>query len=450
MTYARQRSFLDDLSMANGLLGQNVPATLEEPDPLVSPHRSNGKFPRARLFAIEDVNNGDDDGSVRSIHELRQAGGNARYRGAVESIFEDIEDSHSSASGRCNALVQLCGKLLDSNLARPFVECGFDKRLVDCLSHNLDVVSAALTLCAFGLSSLSKSLPYVLATAAWPNLLDTSHILLDTQEDLSVVARTQGSTLSRPVQKSIQNIAPQIQSTLFPDAPLRKLSPCLLALNCLRVTISAFREKGESPSSLPLPLLKQLVNLLLSQSPHDDGSIGLAPERAQILIMGLSVLEAHTISGDLLQKEHRDILSLLSGMHGLLHSTSHSDATGLQMQTLYIRVILNVTNSNPMLCDDFATPTLVEQLAEIAMARFGDLTEDSLAQENNSLDTVILALGALINLTEQSEASRTMFLHSGRITESLLDRLSRLFLAHVDSTSKVRLSPIPLCCSSLD
>jgi hypothetical protein len=71
------------------------------------------------------------------------------------------------------------------------------------------------------------------------------------------------------------------------------------------------------------------------------------------------------------------------------------------------------------------------------MAGFGNLTEDTLTQENNSLDTVILALGALINLVEQSEASRVIFLKSGGIPESILDQLLRLFSAHVDSISKV-------------
>jgi hypothetical protein len=52
---------------------------------------------------------------------------------------------------------------------------------------------------------------------------------------------------------------------------------------------------------------------------------------------------------------------------------------------------------------------------------------------------VILALGALINLTEQSEASRAMFLRATRGGKSLLDRLLRLFADNVDSTSKVKL-----------
>ncbi|KAJ5169116.1 uncharacterized protein N7482_004710 [Penicillium canariense] len=437
VTYARQRSFLDDLPMASGLPEQNPVDSLGRDSQLMSQPRSFDDIPRARLFDIEEVNN--DDGSVRSIHELRQAGGNARYRGAVESIFEDIEDPHMSTSGRCNSFVQLCGKLLDSKLSRQFVECSFDRRLVDCLSSDLDMVSATLALCVFGLSSLGRSLPYVLATAAWPKLLDLSPSLLGAQTDISAITRARNNNLSKAAQRSVQNISPRINIALFPDASAPTLSPCLIALHCLRVTSSAFQAKSEIPGGLPAPMLNQLVNILLSESSHIRGKVTVAPERSYVLITGLSILEIHTTSGDPVQRDHHDALSILAGMHSLLqmaNMASEVDAVRQQLQILYLRVILNVTNSNPILCDKFATPAMVEELAAITMARFGDLTEDSLSQENNSLDTVILALGALINLVEQSEASRTMFLNPACVAQSLLDQLLRLFLAHVDSTSK--------------
>lgn len=437
VTYARERSFLDDL------LGQALSTDLEQLDPLISPRESKEHMPRARLFAIDDLND-DDDGTVRSIYELRQAGGNARYRGAVESIFEDIEDPLNSVSGRSSALSQLCGKLLDSKLARQFLDCGFDKRLVDCISPDLQIVPATLALCAFALASQGRSLPYILATAAWPKLLDLSSILLSVQDDITIVMQAQKSHLSRPVQKLVQKTASQIKSALFPEDSSIQLSPSFLVLNCLKTTVSAFQEKGECPSALPTPLLKQLVDLLLSQSPNGDIYRASAPRNSQVLQLGLSILEMHTTSGGPPQQAHRDILSSLKDMHELLYVKDVSDSTGQQIQMLYIRVILNMTNKDPMLCDSFATSAMVGQLAEIAITNFGDLTEDSLAQENNPLNTVILALGALINLTEQSRASRTMFLTATRGSKSLLDRLLCLFVDNVDSTSKVILLHSPL------
>ncbi|KAJ6127480.1 Wings apart-like protein [Penicillium sp. IBT 18751x] len=429
VTYARQRSFLDDL------VDQALPTDLEQLETLNSPRESSRHMPNSRLFA-DDVNDDDDDGTVRSIYELRQAGGNARYRGAVESIFEDIEDPLNSVSGRSSALSQLCGKLLDSKQVRQFFDCGFDKRLVDCLSPDFEIVPATLILCAFALASQGRSLSYILAAAAWPKLLNISSILLSVQDDIILMTQNQESHLSRPIQKLVRKTASEIKSVLVPESPSMQLSPSFLVLRCLKITLSAFQEKGDLPSALPTLLLKQLVELLLSRSSEDDTRRSSAVQNAQVLQLGLSILEMHTISGGAPQQANRDILSLLKDMHELLYLKNDSDTTGQQIQMLYIRVILNITNNDPMLCDSFATPAMIGQLAEIVITNFGDLTEDSLSEENNPLDTVILALGALINLTEQSGASRTMFLKPTRGSKSLLDRLLRLFVDNVDSTSK--------------
>lgn len=446
VTYARQRSFLDDIPLASGLLCPNDTSAPEQFDPFISPSRDAGGLAPTRSFAVEGHQ---DDGTVRSIHELRQAGGNARYRGAVESIFEELEDSHTSVSGRCNSLTQLCGKLLDSRLARRFVECGFDKRLLGCLSANLDVVSLTLAYCVFGLTFNGRSMPYLFATAAWPKLLNTSPVLLDTRDDVTALIQARGSNLSRHVQKLVRDIVPQITSALFRDVSLSKLSPRILALHCLKRTITAYQEKGDTPGSLPTPFLQKLVKLILSELPNSGKITVLTPDQSLILVPGLSILEAHTTSGVAIQKEQLDTIRLLSDMNGLLRIENSTDAISQQIQTLYIRVLLNVTNSNPTLCDEFGAGKIVQQLTEIVLTKFGDLSEESLAQENNALNTVILALGALINVTEQSEAARAMFLQPDSNTQSLLDRLLRLFSAYAESTSKVCLSTIILLARKL-
>jgi hypothetical protein len=396
----------------------------------------------ARLIVADEGTN--EDGSVRSIHELRQAGGNARYRGAVESIFEDIEDYQNSLSGRCNAFVQLCGKLLDTGARHRFFECNFDKRLVECLSIELQVVPAILAFCAYALASSDGNLSYALATAAWPKLLDISYIMLDVQDDISLTTKTQAKGLSRPLQKTIQTISPQISSVLFPKPALSTFSPCILALYCMKSTISTLQSKGESPS-LSTPILKSLVKMLLSESSRCVTQKTITTENTQILGLGFSILEASTASAEF-QDEHLDLLGSLSGLHSLLYlKSSYGDPVSQKIKSLYIRVILNVTNSDLLLCDRFANPQLVEGLVDVVLANFGDLTEDALGQENNSLDSVILALGTLTNLSERSEESRSIFLRPAGSKNSFLDRLLRLFMTNVDSISTVSFSVAFLC-----
>ncbi|CDM28085.1 hypothetical protein DTO013E5_3989 [Penicillium roqueforti] len=429
VTYARQRSFLDDMVMSEDPSMQDAPSGPKHRSQSVQRQLNYEATSSARLIVpIEDTN---EDGSVRSIHELRQAGGNARYRGAVESIFEDIEDPQNSLTGRCNAILQLCGKLLDTGLRRRFVECNFDKRLVDCLSMDLQVVPTILAFCAYALGSSDGHMSYVLATSAWPKLLSASPALLGMQDDILVTARAKASGLPRHLQNTIRGTIPQISAVLFPDTASSKLSPCTLALYCLRSTISTMQTKGKNPS-LSTSLLKPLVQVLVSESQRCVSLEKLHPESSQILCMGFSILEASTALAESLTKEQWDILGPLSELHSLL---SLESGTVSQIQPLYIRLILNVTNSNPSFCDRFANSEIVGGLVRIVSANFGDLTEDALGQANNSLDSVILALGALINLTEQSEASRTIFLHSAGSSKPFLDQLLHLFMTHVDSIS---------------
>ncbi|KAJ5595820.1 Wings apart-like protein [Penicillium hetheringtonii] len=421
VTYARQRSFLDDLNLEGGLT-----SGLEHDD-LFGSQRSVEAIPRARIIEMDHVTN--DDGAVRSIHELRQAGGNARYRSAIESIFEDIEDPHISVSGRCSALAQICSKLLDPKQARQFVECGFEKRIVDCLSSDLDVVSATLVFSALSLDSIGRTVPYIIATAAWPKVLETAPLLLAAQNDLSVVARARENNLSKATQTIVRDVVPQMKSTFFANADVSKFSPCLIALFCLKAIISAFQEKGEKPPGLSTNLLRQLVDILLSEC-----SSGKQTDPEIITV----ILEAHTTSSSLLQGEYCDVLKSLSALHGLLEAPRESDKADQELQTLYIRVILNVTNSSADLCDDLATPALVEALAEIVLSKFNDLNREALSQPEgiSSLDTVILTLGTLINLAEQSEKSRVIFLNPSRGSQSTLNLLLHLFLEHVESTAQ--------------
>lgn len=441
VTYARQRSFLDDLMIETGMNAKSPDSILPGlADPLPTYDRNTKRSAEARFFTIEEPEN--DDGTVRSIHELRQAGGNARYRGAVESIFEDIEDPHTSLSGRCTALVQLCMKLLDSKLAHQFIECNFDKRLVDLFSRDFDVISSSLGLCAYVLCSLGRPLSFILATAAWPKLANLATALLEIQNDLITVAQAPQQRISRTAQQSIQNAASKIRSTLFPDTATAKLSPCFLTLQCLRLTISAFQEKGEKPASLPLPVLRELVSLVLSSGvSYKDTSSAIESDDSRILRLGLSIVETHIASGVSLQSEHHNVLSSLSDLHGLLSERGNGSRStaSQQIQTIYIRVVLNLTNTHPDLCDAFSTPQMINELARIAIANFRELSLNSRPSNNisHSLDTVILTLGALINIAEQSEAARIVIFDTNGTDESILNRLLQLFLTHVGSVSKV-------------
>ncbi|KAA8643172.1 uncharacterized protein ATNIH1004_009934 [Aspergillus tanneri] len=114
VTYARQRSFLNDIPLADNV--KDGESSSNPPD-----HESAFIISGLASQNPEGVDEIDDENSdskpVRSIHELRQAGDNARFCETVDLILEDIEDSSDSVSKRCDGFVRLCVKLSDPRFA---------------------------------------------------------------------------------------------------------------------------------------------------------------------------------------------------------------------------------------------------------------------------------------------------------------------------------------------
>jgi NAD dependent epimerase/dehydratase family enzyme len=102
-------------------------------------------------------------------------------------------------------------------------------------------------------------------------------------------------------------------------------------------------------------------------------------------------------------------------------------------------LILNITNNNSRLCEDFSTPELVQALSKIILENFGSVAEELASNERKEslLDTVILALGALINLTEWSGTARRLILSSRSDETTHLDGLITLFSDGLESISEV-------------
>lgn len=433
VTYARQRSFLSDISIMSDVGDGGPPGPSQAGR--VTGNTTVAVDPCASSSVESSDNNG--TGSVRSIHELRKAGENARFMASVDSIFEDIEDVQNSVSGRCGGFIQLCEKLLDFQFARCFAQYGFDKRLMEDLTDHLDNLSATFALCAYELICSCGSLSSVLFVPFWSRILNISPRLLKEENNVLKLAKRRDSGLSRHVQASIYDILPRLCSSLSKNQIPIQISPRLLALRCLHLTVSTLQEHGCNIDNIPLSLFTQLIGLLLLEGRSGIENRSLSTESLQILTLGFSILETYTLISGSLANGYQNAILPLSRLYGLLSMKGYHSGRNFQISTLYMRVILNVTNSNPSLAGDFATPNLVGELVRTVVAEFNSVSENPLIQQNTSLDTVILALGSLINLTEESESSRRVFLGSESNSESLIHILLLLFTSSIGSTSEV-------------
>ena len=442
VTYARQRSFLSQIPVADGVRDEDY-LLCSKAD------RSVGQLPAAagsgRPFLALEHDNDDDvngTGPVRSIHELRQAGGNARFVGSVDSIFEEIEDPYSTQSGRCQGFLQLCTRLLDTQFWRGFLESGFDKRLSENFNDQLDVMSASLALCAYALACLCGPLPSSSSVSFWSGLIALTPTLLEKEDDILILSKKQGRGYSKAVCTSVSDVYPSILSALSTEQAPSRLSPRFLALRGLHLAISNVREKDEkSVDNIPLPLLTRLVDLLLSEGQAEVEECALSTEGVQILTLIFPILDAYTLLKGTLTDDDQDAIRPLSRLYNLLTLKKCNDDWSRQLPVLYMRVILNITNISPSLSGDLATPLLVGGLVQTAVFGFREVPNGPSAGENNSLDTAILAIGCLINLTEASEPSRQLFLRSDANSPSSLHALLHFFTSSVGCAQEV--GPIP-------
>jgi hypothetical protein len=430
VTYARQRSFLSNVDLAEDPGGIDTHVDLHQhirdPPELANPAPSIGSKDISGL------------GSVRSIHELRQAGVNARFQGIVDSIFEDVEDAANLGSARRDGLIRLCEKLFDRQFAQRFVETGSFRRLANCITTRLDSISSYLAICAYYLILCIGAVPSSVTMTFWPRISTMIPSLLPMDEDISTLVAQRRYSLSRANQAAVRDLSSRLREfTILTEQLPSWLSPQRILLHSMQLTIRKFRERGETTSVLPDFAVSALIQLLLKHSLHAP-DLDTISKDFLILELTLSILEAHATLPSSLGNDHQNALKPLTQTSRLLFSLGVSnEGRCRQLLISHLRLILNITNNNPQLCDDFATPELVQGLVEIVLTNFKMASGDFIGERKDSLDIVILTLGALINLTEESETSRRIILTLETDSRSLLEHLIRLFSMGFETISDV-------------
>lgn len=431
VTYARQRSFLNEACVSSGI--EDKDANTYSKQQLTE----SKKTPCFDLDVDDETSAG--SGPIRNIHELRQAGDNARFRSAVDCILEDIANGDNSDSTRCNGFVQLSSKLLDRGFTNRFSECGFTERLVECVTNDLDIISASFAFCSFELILSCGAFPQTHLASLWSSLLDLSPRLLDVEDDILFLSKTRGSGVSRAVQKSIQEIVPMMSSVNIGDQLSPMLSPRFLALQCIWSVLLRIRQHNIAIKTIPTAILDRFVHLLISKHYQSKAGSLLSTEDCRMVITTLSILEAYTILLGPLSVDHQNALKSLTQLSNFLDpkGLNGSDDCAQQIHVHYIRVILNLTNSDPSFCDGFVTHGLVGGLINIIISGFCVSPERSPVEERGTLNTIILALGTLINLTEKSDLARAMFLTQEDESTSSIHLLVQKFSANINLVTEV-------------
>lgn len=445
VTYARQRSYLTDTDL-NDVAMFSIPI-VPEPDVTIQARRTGlgkkvAKFESAKPFGeVFEEAQDSQSGAMRSIHELREAGGNVRLVGELEAILDDLDEKlASSTSSRRSSLLDLALKLLEPSSCRLFIDHGLEDRLLSHISFGHDIISNSL-LAALTLQLLSHA-------ASTPLISQFSDIrikdflvrLLSHDQDLVQSAKLRENNMSKLARLEYTSFCNLLlKSPAWGVGKPPKLSCQILSLQCLEYIIRRTREAGSvaeilSASAIHAVVFSSIPACTSLQQPTSLSMLSLE--------LAISILESCTISNTAADQASRwanDTNERVIGLLPLLRSWPEEDCGGIK--TLTLRLCLNLTNCSPRFCEAFSTVDVISALFNGVTSYFDRLSRSTVhTRDPRVLDTLILTLGCLINLAESSDSMRCLFINLRDGDASYLDTLQQLFTKNLQLVGEVRSS----------
>ena len=446
VTYACQRSYLTDHDLEEAAItGSPV---LPEPNNGRNCGRRRLQDRITQTQTMKSPHEGIGDladpqgGTMRSIHELREAGGHVRLVSELEAILDDIGDCQpGSTSLRRSKLIDLVTKLEEPTNCRRFVDRGLESRLIADIGLGNDLISNGLLVAALSQLMSRSSSALLLTQVGNVRVVRFLIDLLGSDQDLLSYARLRGNNLSKAALADLKNLCSALlRSTAWRAGKPSVLSCHVLALQCLENFVRQTREAGSLSEVLSAYAIRRIVATTIppfSTPPPQPDEISVV-----CLELAVSILESCTISNAAECQASLWAGETLERVIGLLPLLSlwKGEDCGLS-RTLTLRLYLNLTNNSPGLCEDFSTPEVISVMFRIVISHFEQLAGSTLEIDKTLLlDDLILTLGSLINLADLSKIARQLVMDLRYRNQSYLDTFIELFMNKSENAAEVSIS----------
>ena len=443
VTYARQRSYLteDDLGDA-AMFGEQIA------HPTATEAVKGRRRVRTTVAEFELIKHSHDEmddlessqgGTMRSIHELREAGGTVRLLSEMETMLDDIDEENTvSVTLKRATLSGLVAKLREASSCRLFIGQGLELRLLANFGLSNDVIVNALYAVAIWHLLAEPSSIQILPRVRAANVVNHLVGLLDDDQDLTLLLRDRRLNMSKVAQQDLKNLfSSLLASTNWRAGSPPALTPRVLCLQCLEYLIRQVREAGSDAQVLPPEAIRHIVKLLKPKNPISASppSLSLTTDlRLAVSILESSTLNSASLGSELLWTD--DTLDIVVDLLPLLVPMT-IPASGA-LQTLVLRFYLNLTNNSPEHCKAFSRPNLISALFEIVISHFRYLLDNTTEVEPSLiLDNLILSLGSLLNLAEWCEDLGHMVLDLRYRGITYLHKILEIFMAKLEEAGEV-------------
>ncbi|KAH7393566.1 wings apart-like protein regulation of heterochromatin-domain-containing protein [Cadophora sp. MPI-SDFR-AT-0126] len=438
-TYAKQRSMLNEDDLMSQLAMEL---------PTVPPQTAQGRRGRRASIPIlkplasfnEEVDVEDDSvATIRSVHELRQAGANNRFLDEVQDFLDRIgSPGKTTPSMRRSGLLDLAHKMQDKNFSRQFRSNGMEQRLFLHLGLETEIVSGFLMVTILVSLLMEGNMPHIVSQLRRQGITRLLIRLLENQSSINLVAKDRKNNMSKVAQSLISEYQDYLlQSHVWEDLKPQSISPRTIALKCLELMVRQTREAGSAADIFSKELTTNLFAIVKSAT--DAQSWALPKEKSAIdFYLALSALESHSITARTVQDETIWINEFLPiiGDELQISSTRPLEEFGV-LQILLLRLTLNVTNNNPRASDVFARASLMSAMGQVMVTRFNQISRFMLEEDLSvAVDHLILVLGVMINFAEWSPACRESLQTLESDSSDPLDGMVSAFADSLERTSQ--------------
>lgn len=414
LTYAKARSYLQETNPEDALL-----ISMDLDDDLGFDSQNK-----------EGLSEDDEDptSQVRARHELKRQGQQTWFNDEAEMLINDIS-AKSSKSIRRGAMLELCTKMADPTFANQLLDSSLAHHLFKHITSNGEVIFDFAT---------TVMIVFILGTHPTYTVLDqvyragivaTLVRLASNDEDITRIAKDRKTNLSKIAQESVGMFRKLVQeSSIWSAAKPEKVSPQLIALKALESLIFGLRSTGNTESLLDQETISQLV--YIASKPCERWKSKLAyKEDAQVLDMIFSILEAASVANQKPLIWSTQVLQRLAEMIPIFLAPDVSAST-----MLAVKLCMNLTNNKPKACQPFSSRAFVQPLISSITLKFRLLhTGLKQGQQIEVLESLILSLGAMINLAELSDQAR-LNVDDG---EQTITTLVEIFLEGSERAAKV-------------
>lgn len=426
-TYGQQRTYIEENNLEAELMLDSPLAISKQPSGLGYGSLKTASQSQSR-YGPDEEDLEDSQGPIKSVHELRAAGGNQRFVDDFENILQDIQSRTGKSMSRQRAgIIDLCEKLSDKKFAGRMVDHGLDERLLNACTGLMDTIFNFAVAVAIAFVSDADAPIAVLRHVQKSTSFDALFSMLETEADIKAIAKERRTNMSKVAQTSLLEFRGKvIESPMWEDQKPAILSPHLMALKAIDLLVRNLRQKGYMEDILD----EQKTSTLLAILERGFKDIKLSTGADLLsLELAISILESGSIIPGRIQtawtpKRLNRLSTILPKLLNM--QTPNAD----RMSALSLRLMLNLTNGIAKNSVHFANDETVRLIVTSinngfeALRSIPESAEEELAI---AIDRVVLNLGAIINLAEFCDSARTTVLSGD---SSMLHELVSTFTRH--------------------